>query len=82
MSVHQEERRDNMIPEGKSRIIITLSDNLLKNLTDYADEVGITKSAAISVLLSQQFQQMESLKTLKTVTDIMESEKASNKTTA
>ena len=72
MSVHQEERRDNMIPEGKSRIIITLSDNLLKNLTDYADEVGITKSAAISVLLSQQFQTMQGLKTLKTMTECIE----------
>lgn len=68
-----------MVPEGKSRIIITLSDNLLKNLTDYAEEVGITKSAAISVLLSQQFQTMQGLKTLKTMTDYMDSEKDGNK---
>lgn len=68
-----------MVPEGKSRIIITLSDNLLKNITDYADEVGITKSAAISVLLSQQFQQMNSIDILKVMTEYMESEKAGKK---
>lgn len=66
----------NVVPEGKSRIIITLSDNLLKDLTDYADKVGITKSAAISVLLSQQFQQMNSIDILKVMSEYMESENA------
>lgn len=58
--------------EGSSRLQITMTDSLVKKVDAYAKSLGIARSAAISVLVSQALQAQESMGTLG---DIMEAYK-------
>ena len=48
----------------KNRIICQMSDELLAELDDYAEKSGISRSSAISVLVSEQLFQKKAMKDL------------------
>lgn len=57
------------------RININLSEELCHKIDKYASNMGINRTSAISVLLSTQIQQQETLGTLKGFMDLVEEEK-------
>lgn len=59
------------------RINMNLSDTLVKKIDSYAKDMGINRSAAISVLLSTQLQQQEALGTMKSLVEFVDKEKES-----
>ena len=57
------------------RINLNLDEELLSQLDDYANQMHITRSAAISVLLSQLFQGQKTMKTMGDLVSIYNDEK-------
>lgn len=54
-----------MANESKSvRLNFWMKKNLVDSIDEYADSVGITRSAAISVLCSYQLQSLDTLRSL------------------
>lgn len=56
------------------RINMNLSDDLVKKIDSYAKDMGINRSAAISVLISTQLQQQDALGTIKSLVEIVDKE--------
>lgn len=57
------------------RLNINISEELCNKIDAYALSMGINRTSAISVLLSTQIQQQETLGTLKGFIDFVEEEK-------
>jgi metal-responsive CopG/Arc/MetJ family transcriptional regulator len=49
-----------MTADGKTRVQITLTDELLERLNMWCDTLGISKSAAASIALADWVQKVES----------------------
>lgn len=56
------------------RVNMNLSEDLIEKIDLYAEKMGINRSAAISVLISTQLQQYETIGLLKTFADVVETE--------
>lgn len=54
----------NVNSEASSRLQITMTESIVKKVEVYANSLGISRSAAISVLVSQALQAQESMGTL------------------
>lgn len=61
------------------RINLNLSEELLKKIDLYAEGMGISRSSAISVLISTQLQQQDALTTMQLVIDKLNNEVDSKK---
>lgn len=57
------------------RINLNLDEELLSQLDDYANQMHITRSAAISVLLSQLFQGQKTMQTMGDLVSMYKDEK-------
>ena len=57
------------------RINLNLDEELLSQLDDYANQMHITRSAAISVLLSQLFQGQKTMQTMGDLVSLYKDEK-------
>lgn len=51
----------------KMRLQITMQDDLIKKIDNYASSLGISRSSAISVLCSQSLQMSSSIDTMNTL---------------
>lgn len=59
------------------RVNMNLSEDLIEKIDSYAEIMGITRSAAISVLVSTQLQQQEALGTMKSLVEFVDKEQRS-----
>lgn len=57
------------------RINLNLDEELLSQLDDYANQMHITRSSAISVLLSQLFQGQKTMQTMGDLVSLYKDEK-------
>lgn len=64
----------------KKPIYIRLDDELLKYVDEFAEETGITRAGAISVIISQYRKSMNGINSLQRLMDAYEEEKAKGKT--
>lgn len=55
--------------ENKTRIAITVEKSLLEKIDNYAKKSGVNRSAAISILVMQQLDQLDTVKTLNRIMD-------------
>lgn len=63
------------------RFQITMSKTMTDKVEKLADELGISRSAAVNVLVSQGLQAQESVTTLKSLLEAIEEEKAQKQAT-
>lgn len=57
-------KNSSMYRNGKIKIGCYIDENIVNKLDNYCKENGLSRTAAISVLISQQIDQMEALKTM------------------
>lgn len=57
------------------RINLNMNEDLVARIDSYAELMGISRSAAMNVLISTQLQQQEALGTFKTMVQMVEEDK-------
>lgn len=57
------------------KISINIGTNVLDKIDQYANEMGVNRSAAITFLCNQYFQGIEAMTTLKDTTKMVEEQK-------
>ena len=57
------------------RVNLNLDDMLLKRIDKYAEKLGISRTAAVSVLCGECLEQKEAMVTLRDMVDIVKQEK-------
>lgn len=62
-----------------TRVTVNLSSDLVTKIDQYADENGIKRTSAVSVLLSQALQGQQAMSDLNKLIQLYESEKAKPK---
>lgn len=60
------------------RINLNLSVDLLEKIDSYAARVGVTRSSAVSILISQTLEQQQTISDLGKLIQMYEMEKAKN----
>ena len=61
------------------RINLNLSVDLLEKIDSYAARVGVTRSSAVSILISQTLEQQQTMSDIAKLVEMYEAEKAKNK---
>ena len=60
------------------RINLNLSVDLLEQIDNYASRIGVTRSSAVSILVSQTLEQQRTMTDLAKLVKMYEEEKAKN----
>lgn len=61
------------------RINLNLAVDLLEKIDSYAARVGVTRSSAVSILISQTLEQQQTMSDIAKLVEMYEAEKAKNK---
>lgn len=59
----------------KTTISLRFNENLLKEIDDYADSVNVSRTAAITFIVSNYLKSLQSMDTMRTLTQIYENER-------
>lgn len=59
----------------KTTISLRFNENLLKDIDNYAENMNVSRTAAITFIVSNYLKSIQSVDTLRTITEIYENER-------